>query len=367
MRAVRLVKHRLLLVIAYLGAVIGAGFASGQEIVQFFVNYGSRGLDGGIIAGVLFALSGALLLNTAHNHSISNYQNLLEYLFGRSWGRVVDLMLAAFLFLGISTMIAASGAIFSEHLYLSKYLGIMVAYFLIVLMLGAGKKGLIRSYNLLVPVKLILLLGITAYAAFCLNGNESIYTNTIKTYTPGNWATASILYVAYNFALAMVVLTEYQPLTTRRQAVGGAIWGGLLLGFLVVIYYMAMAKFLPEVTWYEVPMLFITGRISSLVKTVYILVLWVGILTTALANAYGFSQRTARLTGMKYQTCLIICITMALPLSMQSFSALVGKVYPLFGLLGIFILAALIYKSVKEVGLELYYKINHIITKRREV
>jgi uncharacterized membrane protein YkvI len=233
-------------------------------------------------------------------------------------------------------------------------------------MLGAGKTGLIHSYNLLVPVKLILLLAITTYAAFWLDGNGSVYTNSIQTYTPGNWIAASILYVAYNFALAMVVLTEYQTLTTRRQAVGGAVWGGLLLGFLVVIYYIAMIKYLPEVSWYEVPMLFITGHISPLIKMVYILVLWVGILTTALANAYGFSQRTARLTGIKYQTCLVICMTLALPLSMQSFTVLVSKVYPLFGLLGILILAALIYKSVKEVGLELYYKINHVITRRWE-
>lgn len=364
----RLVKNRLMLVMAYLGAVIGAGFASGQEIVQFFVNYGSHGLVGAIVAGLLFALSGALLLNMAHNHQISNYQNLLEYLFGSSRGKIIDFMLAAFLFLGISTMLSASGAIFSEHLYLSKKLGIFLAYILILLLLLTGKKGLVRSYNLLVPVKLLLLLGITVYAAFWLNGNEAaVYINRVNPSTSGSWLAASILYVAYNFSLAMVILTEYQTLTSRREAVEGAIWGGLLLGFLVVAYYLAMSKFLPTISWYEVPMLFITGNISPLIKTVYILVLWVGLLTTALANAYGFSQRATRFTGLKYQTCLILCVTLALPVSMQSFSALVGKVYPIFGVLGIVILIVLIYKSVKEAGLELYYKIIHIVTKLREV
>lgn len=357
-----------MLVMAYLGAIIGAGFASGQEIVQFFVNYGSRGLQGAIIAGLLFATSGALLLNVAHNHQISKYQELLEYLFGRTWSKIVDCILAVFLFLGISTMLSASGAIFAEHLYLPKNMGIFLAYILIALLLVTGKKGLVASYNLLVPVKLVLLLGITAYAAFFLKSNEpAFYTNIFYTSVQGSWVTASILYVAYNFALAMVILVEYQTLTSRREAVDGAIWGGLLLGILVLVYYLAMVKFLPAISLYEVPMLFITGNISLLIKSIYILVLWVGILTTALANAYGFSQRITRLTGMKYQTCLLLCMTMALPLSMQSFSALVGKVYPLFGVLGIVILIALIYKSVKEVGLELYYKIIHLIAKLREV
>jgi uncharacterized membrane protein YkvI len=352
-----------MLIIAYLGAVIGAGFASGQEIVQFFVNYGAQGLEGGVIAAILFALSGGLLLNIAHKNDLSNYQELLQYLLGGPWGKVMDFMLAVFLFLGISTMIAASGAIFSEHLYLSKYAGIILAYLLIVLMLGAGKKGLINSYNLLVPVKIIVLLAITGYAAIGLSGNQAVPAQSMPIYTHGHWGVASILYVAYNFALAMVVLTEYKTFTTRQQAVGGAIAGGLLLGFLVVLYYGAMVKYLPEVSWYEIPMLYITGHISPFIKTVYILILWIGILTTALANAYGFSQRTAQFTGLRYQTCLVIGMTLALPLSMRDFSALVGKIYPLFGLLGIFILTALIYKSVKEIGLELYYKINHIVTK----
>ena len=51
-------KVRLMLVMGYLGAVIGAGFASGQEIMQFFVNYGSCGLTGALTATFLFALMG---------------------------------------------------------------------------------------------------------------------------------------------------------------------------------------------------------------------------------------------------------------------------------------------------------------------
>jgi uncharacterized membrane protein YkvI len=270
----------------------------------------------------------------------------------------VDCLLALFLFLGISTMLSASGAIFLEHLYQPKALGIFIAYILIVLLLVTGKKGLVLSYNLLVPIKILLLLAISIYAAFWLHGYEpALYAKITNFSTPGSWVGSSILYVAYNFSLAMVILTEYQTLTSRRQGVEGALGGGLLLGLLVLVYYLAMIKFLPTISWYEVPMLFVTGQVSLAIKTVYIVILWIGILTTALANAYGFAQRAASLTGVRYQTCLLLCVTLALPISMQSFSALVGKVYPLFGVLGVIILSALIYKSVKEIALELYYKI----------
>ena len=36
------------------GTIIGAGFASGQEIMSFFVKYGINGAWGMIVCGVLF-------------------------------------------------------------------------------------------------------------------------------------------------------------------------------------------------------------------------------------------------------------------------------------------------------------------------
>lgn len=334
-----------IMVMGYLGAVIGAGFASGQEIVQFFVVYGSRGGQGAILATVLFAACGGLLLHLAHREGISNYQQMLTYLMGPRLGRAVDFILAIFLFLGISTMLSASGAVFYEHLYLPKNAGIIAAYLVVVMLLAAGKKGLIASYNLLVPLKVILLLGIAAYAAFGLKV-DTLPTSTMINCpaNPSYWAWSSLLYVAYNFSLAMVVLSEYQPVTGRGAGIRGAVGGGLLLGLLVVINYLALVKFLPDVLHYQVPMLYVAGRISLTAKHIYTLVLWMGILTTAIANAYGFAQRFSSLTGIAYGPCLAICMTLALPVSSRSFSGLVGNIYPLFGLLGVVIIAALLIK-----------------------
>jgi len=357
----------MMLVMGYLGAVIGAGFASGQEIMQFFVSYGLEGFKGACLATILFFVLGGLLLYLAHAHQISHYQDMLSYLLGNRLGRAVDFLLAIFLFLGISTMLSASGAVFYEHLYLSKILGIFLAYVLIVILLLTGKKGLILSYNVLVPVKILLLLIISGYAAFFVQGGQSeSYMVYMSGEDSGIWLVASLLYVAYNFALAMVVLTEYQNLSSPHNGIMGAAWGGILLGGLVIINYLSLSKFLPEVMHYEVPMLYVAGHINLAAKHIYTLVLWLGILSTAIANAYGFAQRFAKFTGLRYGLCLVLCVTMALPLSMQSFSGLVNKTYPLFGVLGVSIIAALLYRATKELGLELYYKIYQLLDRIKE-
>ena len=361
------IKYRFMLIIGYLGAVIGAGFASGQEIVQFFVTYGANGAKGVLLATALFGICGGLLLYKAHDQKAANYQDMLKHLLGHRLGMAGDFLLAIFLFLGISTMLSASGAVFYEHLYLPKNLGIFLAYILIVVLLASGKKGLIFSYNLLVPIKIVLLLLISGYAAFFIEANQpEVYALTFNEEGDWSWLISSILYVSYNFALAMVVLTEYQSVTNRRNGILGAAWGGLILGGLVIINYYSLCKFLPDVMHYQVPMLYVAGHINLTAKHLYTMVLWLGIITTAIANAYGFAQRFSKFTGLSYRICLVLSITLALPLSLQSFSSLVAKIYPLFGILGVTIIAALLYKTIKEIGLELYYRVIQLFRRIKE-
>ncbi|MBO8159666.1 MAG: hypothetical protein H0Z36_08930 [Thermosyntropha sp.] len=342
----------------YLGAIIGAGFASGQEIVQFFVVYGNYGLKGAVLSGAFFAIFGMMLFYIAHLKGISNYQAMLAYILGSKLGMIADFMLAIFLFLGTSTMLAASGAVFYEHLYLSKNLGIFLACFLVIFFLIMGRKGLFMSYNILVPVKILLLLAISGYAAFGIEARPvEAYTAFMFPQNMKFWFLSSLLYVAYNFALALVVLTEYQTVTSFHTGILGAGLGGIVLGVLIIFTYDALGRFLPSVMFYEVPMLYVSGNISRTVKYVYTAVLWVGILTTAIANVYGFAQRFAHFSGISYQICLVLCIALALPLSLQSFSSLVGVVYPLFGLLGMVILFALAYKTIKDIAEQIYYNI----------
>lgn len=354
-----MIKTHYMLVMGYLGAVIGAGFASGQEIVQFFVRYGQAGLAGCILCVALFAVCGGVLMHLAHRYKASNYQALLTNLTGSGLACIIDIGLAVFLFLGISTMLSASGAVFLEYFHLPKNLGILVAYLAVLCALVTGKNGMVRSYNLLVPVKIILLISIAGAAAMIppapdLNAIKAFVTD----YQP-TWLISSILYVAYNFSLAMVVLVEYQTFTTGRAAVTGAAMGGAILGILVIVNYLALYRFLPMTLHYQVPMLYVAGKLSSLTQMAYCLVLWIGIITTAIANAYGFSQRFAKLAGIHYGLCLALSLTLALPIATQSFDSLVARIYPCFGILGILILVLLLYRAGKDMIDEMYYNIRN--------
>ncbi len=300
-------------------------------------------------------------MRLAHRYKVSNYQDLLVIMGGSKASRIIDLGLALFLFLGISTMLSASGAVFREHLHSSRNLGIGAAYLAVLAALLAGKRGLVWSYNILVPIKIVLLLIITATATFQARQVEpDVMTAFIYTPIKMDWLMAAFLYVAYNFALAMVVLTEYQPLTSCRAGIMGAACGGLILGGLVVLMFTGLSGYLPVVFHYQIPMLYVAGMLSPSAKLIYSLVLWIGIITTAIANAYGITQRVAHLIGIRYNLCLLCCLTLALPVATQSFSSLVGSIYPVFGLLGCSILAMVLYWSGKDIIGEIYYNIKNL-------
>lgn len=335
----------------YMGAVIGAGFASGQELVQFFVGYGLGGLWGTILAGGMFALFGGLLLLWVNVNRLNDYYGVLKSLFGDKLVFIADALLAVFLFLGVCTMFSASGAVFYEQINQSKATGIGMAYVGVLIFLMTGRQGLVKAYNFLVPIKFLLLLSIAGYAAIA-GSKVALAGNVIPAHMlnppAADWVLASILYVAYNFALAIVVLSEYRAVTSPREGIKGAVIGGLMLGLVALVCYLAMLPSMPAIIHYQIPMLVVTGAVSSQAKMVYTLVLWLGILTTAIANAFGFAQRFSNITGLGYGVCLILTVTMALPLATQSFSVLVGTIYPLLGLFGLVIMIALTYSLIKS-------------------
>jgi uncharacterized membrane protein YkvI len=291
-------------------------------------------------------LLAGILLYVTHQNKISNYQELLKKVLGSKIAGIIDFLLSIFLFLGVGIMLSASGAVFYEHLYLPKYLGIFIGFMAVLIALWTGKNGLVASYNILVPVKIILLLLVNMYTAICINNDAIVYYTNSGSY----WVIAAILYVAYNFTLAIVVLTEYRQIASRKDGISGAMLGGLVLGLLLLLNIRALANGIPEVFSYEVPMLFIAAKISISVKYIYLMVLWLGIITTAIANTYGFTQRAAKSAGLSFKVMLVLTLTAAVPISFLSFSDLVGMIYPLFGIIGIIIITALIYQYFKDIA-----------------
>ncbi|HBT48846.1 MAG: hypothetical protein XD49_0570 [Caldanaerobacter subterraneus] len=66
----------------YIGTVVGAGFASGQEILQFFVYHGKKGILGLLIVTLLFVFYGNAILFLGNCFRASSYKRVVFVIAG---------------------------------------------------------------------------------------------------------------------------------------------------------------------------------------------------------------------------------------------------------------------------------------------
>ena len=114
-----------------IGSIIGAGFASGQEIYLFFFRYGIKGLYGLIICSSLIAYVIYKVLNIAYEKNIDTYYDFLKKIFNYNKGKkkyfniiyMNNTIVNIFLLVTFFIMIAGFGAYFEQELGISKIIG----------------------------------------------------------------------------------------------------------------------------------------------------------------------------------------------------------------------------------------------------
>ena len=328
----------------YIGAVIGAGFASGQEIMQFFILQGQGGLYGSLLAALLFAYLGGLVVYLSVKYSTRNYKELILHLLGRKFVGLFDLLSMLTLFGGLSVMMSGSAAVFREHLGLSPLLGALtVAVFSVFVLLG-GLNRVLQVNVILVPLKLAAVVTV-AVAGICFYSHGFVLPPSLPDGkgVAGHWAPAGMLYVSYNMIVPFAMLSSLGAHVPVKTGVAAGVAGGLLIGLAVFLVALAGMIFYPEVAGYEVPMIILAGFQGVFVKWFLSLMIWVAMLTTAIGNVHGLASRLSPEGGKKYVAWgTVICLLALLPATVN-FSFLVRFLYPLFGYVGLLLLVSLLF------------------------
>lgn len=331
------VKKTFLIAFSYIGAVIGAGFASGQEIMVFFVRFGANGLWGILIAALLFMVTGAMLLWLVYQEALFDYQQLIFFICGKYLGCVLDVIITLFLWSGFAIMLAGSGAVAYEYLGIHRVWGIIFMAFSVSVILMFGIRGVFTLNAVLIPCLLIIILVIGEYVfltkeftnCFLVSGGG---ISVVKETWPGS----TVLYVGYNLLLALAFLTSMgKEIESTSMAIGGGLLGGMGLGVMAMVLGMIMTAYFPEGSVCDVPMIKVAQKMGLIAGHIYSFVLWIAMLTTAVANIYGLTQRFFRKSKRQYYYGVIMLVILALPLSFLGFTKLITVLYPVLGYFGI--------------------------------
>jgi uncharacterized membrane protein YkvI len=336
----------------YIGTIVGAGFASGQEVLQFFNAFGREGVLGVVLATALFFLFGYAVLILGRNLEARSHVDIVRFTNGRVLGAFLDLVITVFLFGGLATMVAGSGAVFAEQFHVSPLWGTAFMALAALLTVLAGTKGVLNANGLIVP---FLLLAVLAITLFCLIANPvSVRDLELSAGLSGaapNWITAAINYASYNLVVAVGVLGPLGAGTAKKRTLlQGALLGSLGLGAGILGIYFCIFTNIGSLSGVEVPMGAISSGISPVFRLVFAFVLLGAIYTTAVGNLFGFMRRTtaACRSGAARPWITAVTAAAAFAAGQFGFSNMVRYIYPAVGYGGMLLFVGIVFSWVTK-------------------
>ncbi|WP_309865119.1 YkvI family membrane protein [Desmospora profundinema] len=325
----------------YIGTVVGAGFASGQEIMQFFTVYGTGGVWAIILVTILFSWLGIRMMVMGASLRATSYEAFNNYLFGRQWGRWMNALVGVILFGVTTAMMSGTGSLFQEQLGLSFHVGVLATSLVAFIVIMRGMEGILHVNALVVPLMFVFTMIVGVQGIQEAGGWGNI--GEIRMFTQeGHWALSAVTYVAFNLAMSQAVLVplggEIQDRKTLRL---GGILGGLGLGVMLLAANFALSLKAPAVLGMEIPIALVIATLGEGMMYFFLAVMWGEIFTTLIGNVYGLAAHLEQRVPLRMHTLIGAIFFLGYLFSLVGFPVLVGKVYPLFGVLGMAVLVLL--------------------------
>lgn len=327
----------------YLGTVIGAGFASGQELIQFFVRFSWRGLVGCIVAGFLFCALGALILSKSYSLSEKTYKTYLKRVFPCPVANVLALITEIFLCVSFCVMLSGAGVFCEQRLALSPSIGILSTAGICLLVFLRDLKGLSLLNLILTPVMIFGSLYVSIYIV--INGGHPAWLPQINDH--GKFLPYALFYVGYNMLTAAAVLVPVSAICeSKRQAAWGGVLGGALLTLMMVLCALALFIMQENISG-SLPMLFLAEQSGTFAYILYSAVLYMAMLTTAVSTGFSVVEQL-KSRGVKQKVAAVCVCGLAIPFSFIEFSILVRYCYLFFGILGILLVFGILWDWYKR-------------------
>ncbi len=338
------IKQAVKIAAIFSGAIIGAGFASGQELQIFFVRYGICGLWGIVLAGVLFSTLSAIVLSAGKRPGIANYRDYMDLLFGRQMGHIVFLITELFMMVSFCVMISGGGTLFDEQFHLPKTVGVLITALLCYFMIQGDERHLASVNLYLVPLMVFGMVFVCV--CFFLTQTKSVWLSDGE--NQGNAFFSALLYVSYNMMTAIAVLIPSGRLAVKRKtAVMGGVVGGALLLLVAVLAFSVLFVMSKTELSSELPLLLASAQIGEILSFVYALVLYMAMLTTAAANGFSVMEHVSSRGGNRRIYAAILCL-LSMFVSKVPFSRMVDSCYSFFGFLGLCLLGAVMLEFIKN-------------------
>jgi len=341
-------KTSVRIAFTYIGTVVGAGFASGREILEFFVQYGVQGLIGIFLSCLLFIWAGVQVMIVSHRIQANSYKEISEYLFGKVPGSLFNIILMAILLGTTSVMLAATGSIAWETFHIPAQIGIWFSMICIYVITLRGIDAIHSVNSVFVPILIGFTFLVFVYSQPWENPAHASGMILEKAKS-GAWLSSPLYYVALNVALTQAVLVPIGKESANIQTlVRGGVLGGLGIGLLLFFAFTSLSLHMPGVTQAQMPMIYMLTGLGKVITILFALLVYGEIFSTLIANVFGLVQQLKQYVPISTPTLIFLILTSCYAVSFVGFTSLLSLLYPLFGQIVVFFLLMLFYRQIRS-------------------
>jgi uncharacterized membrane protein YkvI len=269
----------------YQSVMVGGGYGTGREIVEYFTSYGVLGgLLGFCVSFVTVALVLALTFELSRLFRVYDYRNFFKTLLGPGWLLYELLVILQFL-LVLAVLASAAGNISEDSLNIPYEAGLAVMLAVIAVLTFFGREVIAKALTYW-----SLFLYIVFIAFFILifrNEGDAIMREVAAAEVVGGWAVSGFKYAMYNLAMVPLLLYVARDFETRRETVGAGVCGAVIALLPAVVFHMAFFSAYPDILAQPIPVYWLLGTYGT---TAFLLIYSVMLFGTFIETGAGLLQ-----------------------------------------------------------------------------
>lgn len=330
-------KNVLKISFVIIGTMIGAGFASGQEINLFFYHYGNIGILGMILSCLLTSFIIYQVFQILQKRNIHNYAEFLENINSyKKRNKMIQIMINTFLLLSYYIMVAGYCAYFRQEFQIPIWISASIMALLCYLAFRCNMKGVISINTLLIPFLILFIFYLGLKNIPFLNSYFSQPSNLNIVFTSSvNWLISSIIYASYNSILLIPILIELNEKIENKATIKKV---SIFCFVVLSILGLSLCGLLIRGEGYsqdlELPIIQIVKEFGAIYPFIYGIVIIAAIFTSAISAGYGFLKNVTK-TDKDYKRLVVLLCISSVFISFIGFSNLINLLYPIFGVLGL--------------------------------
>ena len=253
-------KNSIKAIFVIIGTIIGAGFASGQEIYSFFNIYQENGILGILISSFLIGISIYIILKKSSELKVNSYNELLEKsAISKNIKIILKFIINLFLLISFYIMVAGFGAYFKQEFNIPNILTAIIILIICYITFMKNIEGIAKVNTIIIPVLIIIVIGLGIKCNIISSISKASMANMEVS---GNWLISSIEYASYNTILLVPILLSLKNYAEKNEKKISIITTIIFFTLSIIIYFiMFNMEGLENV---EIPLVYIANKSIAL-------------------------------------------------------------------------------------------------------